>query len=296
MSIHHTPLVVALALITAASDLAAQPGKADFDAGVALMGQNKPGQAETKFERAVAADEKNGLYHLWLGRAVGSQAQTASKVKQPFMARRIKAEFERAVQLDPERIDARDGLISFYLQAPGFMGGSPDKAREQQREIAKRNPFRGHLAASNIAWFGKDTVGTERALRAAIAAAPDSLRVAISLAQRQSAWGRTSAAFATLDEQLARHPDDIAVRFQIGRLAATTGQQLARGEQVLRTLIAAPDWEATNLRPTKAAVHYRLGMILEKSGRKADAKTSYQQAVALDPELKVAKEALAGLK
>lgn len=276
--------------------LPAQPGKADFDAGVALMGQGKPAQAESKFERAVAADDKNGVYHLWLGRAVGQQAQTASKVKQPFMARRIKAEFERAVALDPELLDARDGLISFYLQAPGFMGGSVEKAREQQREIARRDAYRGHLAASNIAWSAKDTAATERALQAAIAAAPDSVRTVVGLAQRQAAWGRTAAAFATLESHLARRPDDVAVRFQVGRLAATSGEQLARGEQLLRALVAAPEWEPTNLRPSRAAVHYRLGMVLERSGRTADARASYERAVALDPELKPAKDALANLK
>lgn len=260
------------------------------------MRLNKPDAAERQFERAVAADERNGTYHLWLGRAVGQQASTASAVRQPFMARRIKAEFERAVALDPALIDARDGLIQFYLMAPGFMGGSAEKAREQQREIARRSAYRGHLAAANIAWSAKDTAGTERAIRAAVSAAPDSIITVITLAQRQSSWGRTEAAFATLDEFLARHPRDIAVRFQVGRLAAMSGEQLPRAENMLRGLLAEPEWEPTSSRPSRAAVHYRLGIVLEKSGRRSDAKTSYARALALDPQLKPAKDALAALR
>jgi Tfp pilus assembly protein PilF len=283
-------------LLSLSTESAAQAGKAAFDEGMRLMRLNKADAAEKHFERAIAADPKNGTYHLWLGNAVGQQAGTASTIRQPFMARRIKAEFERAVALDPDLLDARDGLIQFYLQAPGVMGGSTAKAREQQREIAKRSAFRGQLAAATVAWADKDTAATERALRAAIATEPDSARTVISLAQRQAGWERIPAAFATLDDFLARHPRDIAVRFQVGRLAANSGQQLERGETILRELLAEPEWESANLRPSRAAVHYRLGMVLEKSGRKPDAKAAYERAVALDPQLKPAKDALAALR
>lgn len=283
-------------LLSLSTESTAQAGKAAFDEGMRLMRLNKADAAEKQFERAVAADPKNGTYHLWLGNAVGQQAGSASTIRQPFMARRIKAEFERAVALDPELLDARDGLIQFYLMAPGIMGGSEAKAREQQREIAKRNAFRGHLAASTVAWAGKDTVGTEREIRAAIAIAPDSVRTVITLAQRQAGWGRVAAAFATLDGFLAHHPGDIAVRFQIGRLAAVSGEQLGRGERLLRELIAEPEWASSNVRPSRAAVHYRLGVVLEKSGKKPDARASYERAIALDPQFKPAKDALAALR
>ncbi len=275
---------------------AGAPGKAAFDEGVRLMRANDAGKAEKQFERAVAADDRNAVYHLWLGNAVGQQAQDASVLRQPFLARRLKAEFERAVALDPGLLDARDGLISFYMRAPAVMGGGEDKARLQQQEIAKRDAYRGHIAAANIATIKSDTTGAERELRAAIAAAPDSVRAVINLAQRQQAWGRVPAAFATLDEGLKRRPDDIALRFQVARMAAITGQQLPRAEQLLRALIAAPDWEAANLRPSKAAVHFRLGMVLEKSGRKPEAKESYERAIALDPNLQAAKDALAAMR
>lgn len=289
-------LRAALLVAAVALPLDAQPGKAAFDAGMRFMRENSPDKAEQQFERAVAADGRNATYHLWLGNAIGQQAQNANPVRQGLMARRIRAEWERAVELAPDLIDARDALISFYLQAPGFMGGSPEKARTQQREIARRDPYRGHLAASNIAAFQRDTAGVERALRAAIAAAPDSVRAVIALAQRQQQWGRIPAAFATLDDALKARPADIALRFQLGRLAASTGQQLPRGEQLLRALAAEPEWTPENSRPSRAAVHYRLGMILEKQSKRSDAKAQYERALVLDPQLKVAKDALAALR
>lgn len=289
------PHVVALSLLISSAAFA-QAGRAAFDEGVRLMGTGEPGKAEKQFERAIAAEKGVAEYHLWLGRAVGQQAQTASKLKQPFMARRIKAEFEKAVELDPDLLDARDGLIQFYLQAPGVMGGSTDKAREQAREIAKRDPYRGHQADAQVAWDKRDTVATEQALRAAAALRPDSALPVILLAQRQHAWRRTAAAFETLDGFLARHPNDIAVRFQVGRLASLSGERLPQGERVLRDLLAEPEWASAPTRPTRAAVQFRLGSVLERSGRTDEARAAYEASLELDPSLQPAKDALKALK
>src|SRR5579885_3202611 len=105
--------------------------------GYIFMAENKSSDAQPWFEKAVKANDKVSSHHLWLGNAIGDQAGRASKFKQPFMARQVKNEFDKAVQLDPTSIDARHGLIQFYSMAPGVMGGSMDKAKEQAREIEK---------------------------------------------------------------------------------------------------------------------------------------------------------------
>ncbi len=295
----HRSLVVPLSLMLTAwvpSVAGAQAGRARFDQGMRLMVLEQPRGAETRFEQAVEAEPGVAEYHYWLGRSVGMQAARASKIKLPFLARRIKAEFERAVALDSTMVDPRDGLVIFYLLAPRIMGGSPAKAREQQRAIARIDAMRGHQASAWIAWHGRDTAATEAAFREALAAAPDSARPVLGLAVRQIAWRRTDDAFATLSEFLARHPHDISVRFALGRLSAMSGEELARGEAALRGLLAEPEWRSSIEEPTRAAVHYRLGTILEKSGRHPDARTSYEEALKLEPTLRPAQVALAKLK
>lgn len=146
--------LVVLPSLSAVSALWAQSaqasrGKEAFDAGMRLMRENRPDKAETQFERAVAADERSAFYHHWLANAVGQQAQNANPIRQGLIARRIRAEWERAVELDPNFLDARDGLITFYLQAPGFMSGSPEKARAQQREIAAAPDARAGAARTH---------------------------------------------------------------------------------------------------------------------------------------------------
>ncbi len=276
--------------------LVAQPDRAALAEGMRLLQANAPAKAEAQFAKAIALNPTVGEYHLRLGQAVGAQTATASTVRQPFLARRVKASFEEAIALDPSLVEAREGLILFYSIAPGVMGGSEEKAREQQRALLKLNPMRGQMAAATLAARQRDTTGVERALRAAIAAAPDSAAPVVQLAQRQAGWGRTAAAFATLDAFLTRHPTDRAARIQYGRIAGTSGQQLTKGERYLREVLAGPTWSAGIGVPSRAQVQFRLGMILEQSGRVAEARAAYQQAVAADPALKAAREALDKLK
>lgn len=49
----------------------------------------------------------------------------------------MKSAWEKAVQLDPKTVDARESLIQYYLQAPAIAGGSVDKAIEMATEIKK---------------------------------------------------------------------------------------------------------------------------------------------------------------
>lgn len=274
---------------------AAGAGARDFEAGRAHMRASQPDRAERSFERAVEKEPRNGLYHLWLGNAVGMQASNASVVRQPFMARRIKSEFERAVQLDPELLDARDGLIQFYLMAPAVMGGDVGKAREQQREIARLDPVRGHIAAANIAWRGRDTVATERSLRAASAAAPDSLAPAAALAGRLLNWKRNTDAFGVWDSFLARQPQSITGRYQFARVAAVTGERLPDGERHLRAILAIENWPENNWTPGKAAAYARLGDILRHQRRRDESRAAYERALALDANLQIAKDGLKAL-
>lgn len=279
-----------------AEPAAGQAGRAAFEEGVRLMRSGDPSGAEKQFERAIAAERGVADYHYWLARAVGQQAATANRLRQPLLARRARAAFERAVELDPDHLDAREGLVVFFTQAPGIMGGSKEKARQQVQEIARRNTLRGHQAEALVAWSQRDTTATERALRAAMAAAPDSAGPVIQLSQRQSGWGRTAAAFATLDAFLARHPGDVGARYQLGRLAAVSGEHLSRGELALRDLLAGPEWTPAPTRPTRATVHFRLGQVLERAGRPAEARSAYEAALSLDPGLTQARNALASLR
>lgn len=265
-----------------------------FEKGRAAMEQRKSKEAMEWFEKAVKLNDTSAVYHLWYGRALGDEAQKANKLRQPFLARKVKHEFERAVQLDPKLVDARMGLVDFYSIAPGVMGGSMDNAKAQAAEIAKLSPLHGHLATARIAARQKDLVAEETAYRAAIAAAPDSTLAYYRLAglyRRQTKWRE---ALDTFDALIRVRPDDMFAHANYGTTAAAAGLELERGERELKYFLANPPKETQPA--TMSTVHFRLGHIYERTERKELAKSEYDQAVKLNPQNQDAKKALAALK
>lgn len=259
---------------------------------IALV-KDDPKEAQRWFEAAVALDDHSAIAHMWLGRAYGSQASKVGKLSQIGLAKKVKKEFERAVELDPNNLDARDDLITYYLQAPGMMGGSVSKAKEVAAEIEKRDPLRGALAYAAVAQDQKDFPEAERQYRSAIASYPESLSVRYALGIFFARGEKYDEAFAVFDSILAAKPEEMNARYQIGRTGALSGKQLDRAEQELKTYLAAPPRESG---PRPAAAHWRLGMVYEKQGRKDVAAEEYRASLALEPEFAEAKKSLAKLK
>ena len=283
----------ARAALTPAATAKPPDSTAVFSLGRIALARDDGKEAARWFEQAVALDGQSSAAHMWLGRAYGTQAQKAGKLSQIGLAHKTRSEFERAVALDTNNLEARDGLISYFLQAPGFMGGSVEKAKEQAAEIQKRDAFRGTFANARIAEDQKDHAGAERAYRSAVAAFPESLSARYALGIYLTRVERFDEAFAVFDSILAAHPDELNGLYQIGRTGALSGQQLDRAEQALKTFLAAPPRENT---PRPAGAHWRLGMVYEKQGKKDLAAEEYRKSLALDPNFAEAKKSLAKLK
>ena len=265
-----------------------------FAQGCLAMADDRFRDAERLFERLVNEDGRSATYHLYLGRAYGAQAQRANVLKQASLARKTKAEFDRAVQLDPENLDAREGLVQYYSQAPGIMGGSMDRAADQVAEIRKRNPYRAGFLGAQLATRRKDWTAATREYEQLVAQFPDSVSPHAALANFHGSSKRWEEAFRAIDRWLATQPSSMLAQYAVGRWAAESGLYLDRGEQGLRRYLAAHTPKPGE--PPLANAHWRLGTIHEKRGQRDAARAAYQTAVRLDPKLKGAEEALARLK
>ena len=264
-----------------------------FYSGRVALQQGMSGESVDWFEKAIATDATNAEYHVWLGSALGEEAQRASKFRQPFLARRVRTEFELATKLDPRNLLAHIGLMQVYGLLPGIMGGSMERAHQQVSMIATLSPLYGHLGAGFLAQREKNNALAEREYEAGIAAAPDSAAGYLSLGmlyQREERW---ADAFATYDRLLKRRPDDLGAQFQIGRTAALSGSNLDRGEQSLKLWLATPPKDARAA--SVAGAHHRLGQIYQKRGRLDAARAEYDEAVRLDPKNEDARTSLASL-
>jgi len=245
------------------------------------------------FEKAVALEDGDSGYHLWLGRAYGQKAQRASVLKQPFLAKKVRVQFERAVELDGANLEARSDLISYYLMAPGMMGGSVEKAKDQAAAIAKLDPFQGHLALARVHEHEKQDDLFERELLAASAAKPDEIGPRFQLGLLYQRLERWEDAFRTFEDLAKVDKVRRNALYQVGRTGALSGRNLERAAECLGTFLAGTSAPGE---PPAAAAHYRLAQVYEKLGRVPQARAELEATLRLDPKHPEAKKALDKLK
>jgi tetratricopeptide (TPR) repeat protein len=119
-------------------------------------------------EKSVKLASDNSDYHLWLGRAYGEKADHVNPFSAASLAGKLRREFERAVELSPNSVEARSDLAEFYIDAPGIVGGGLDKARLQAQALAGFAPAKAHYLNGRIAEKEKDAAVAEKEYRAAI--------------------------------------------------------------------------------------------------------------------------------
>ena len=285
-------IITLLALTISTSALHAQVTQTDeahaaFTLGKKALEQNDASKAVEFLEKAVSLNPQSSEYYDWLGKAYGTQAQRAGRLKQALLARKTKSAWEKAIALDPDNVEARQDIILYYLAAPGFMGGSKEKARAQALEIKKRSAFRGALNLASVCAAMKNLTCAETELKSAITNYPDSSAGYRALTELYVSQKQYDRAFATIGMRLLAKPADPVALYSYGRTASISGQNLERGEEALRAYLGAP---LTS--PPPANAHYRLGLILEKRGDKEGAKREYRAALVLDPYYDEAKKAL----
>jgi tetratricopeptide (TPR) repeat protein len=280
-------------------------------------------------EKLVVLEPRNADYHYVLAGACGEKARNGGIFSQMGLARRFKKEAEAAVALDPKHVEARMGLIQFHLQAPGIVGGDKARARTLADEVMRLDPVRGYFAQARIAIAEKQTGRLEELYRKAVEADPRSYIAHTSLANfyagdaqkkyelaekharealkldpdRIGAYSMLAALaayreqWAELDGVIAQAekaiPDNLLPYYRAGNVLLGSGKDLARAERYFRKYLAM---EPEPGAPQNAHAWWRLGLVLEKQGRKPEAVAALQNAVRLKPDLDEAKKDLKRLR
>jgi tetratricopeptide (TPR) repeat protein len=247
-------------------------------------------EAAKSEERAVAIDPGRSEYHQWLGRALGGRAERAGWLTAFVLARRVGAEFEHAVRLDPHNLRAQRDLIEFYGRAPGIVGGGQAKAWRQAEALAGIAPLEARLARAEL-W--RDQARPDRAeaeYRLVLEARPGlpgpCLEVADFYEQRRDGPRMSEA----VEAATAADRGDPQLAYYAGVAAFLLGGRDAEAERLLaKYLDTVPP--RSDL-PTPAAAREWLGRLYERGGQRAAAAREYQSALALDPDRKGAREAL----
>lgn len=243
-------------------------------------------------EKATALGPKNAQAFYWLGNAYGNRIGEVGMLSKMSLAPKLRDAFEKAVQLDPALTDARSSLVEFYLLAPGAIGGGVDKARAQATAIAKYDRAKAYVAQARIATHEKKPAEALKAYEQAYATKPGDAELRLSLILAYQQAKRWKDAYAMTQKWTVDEPKKAKPWYQIGRIAAESGQYLPEGEAALRTYLKLGR-ETGDPEPKHA--RYRLGQILAKAGRKDEARAELQAALKIDPKFKEAKDALAAL-
>ncbi len=198
-------------------------------------------------EKAVSLEPEEPGYQFHYGAACLQHAdQLGMTLRALSLGRRGRNAMVRAVELAPDNVEFRQGLIEFYLRAPSIVGGSVEKARDQAEALRRIQPREGAIALASVHLRTKEP----------------------------------EAAFALYAEWLDRAPDDFQVLYLTGRASADTGLHPERGVSSLRRCLElTPPPRAVG----HATVHFHSGRILQQQGDFDGARAAYRAALALEP-------------
>lgn len=238
-------------------------------------------------ELAISNAPNSSENHLWLGRAYGLKASHASPFTALGLAKKVRDEFERAVQLDPNAPRAASDLGQFYINAPGFVGGGSDKAMALITRIEPQFPVYSHRLRALLADKQSDSAKAEAEFKVAIAIGK-SAAAWIDLADFYQRHKQPDQAVAAIQSALALQPKNAAL-VDAASILTTAHRSPDLAERLLREYLASP--AKTDEAPA-FKVYLQLGKLLAKRGDSSSAHTQYASALALASSFEPARKAL----
>lgn len=233
--------------------------EAHHQLGRLVLARNDYAAAIPALERAVELKPDRAGYHFHYGAACLQYADHLGKnFRALSLGRRGRNAMLRAVELAPDNVEFRQGLIEFYLRAPSIVGGSINKARHEAEALRRIDPREGLIA----------------------------------LAMVQLRTKEPGAAFALYFGWLDSAPDDYQILYLAGRAAADTGLHLERGIASLRRCLTLPPPPRS---VAHATVYHHLARALQRHGDVEAARAAYRAALQLEPAQHAAFEELNAL-
>jgi len=229
-------------------------------------------------ETCIANNPDQSECHESLGNVLGTKAMKGGVMSALSYIGKIRDSFIKAVELDPKNYSARSSLLSYYLQAPGFVGGGKAKAQSLVSETAKVNPAAASLLQASIDLSDEKYAQAETAAVNANISGSDSLSDMqrgilnslghISIEQKKFAEG--DRIFRDISKRYPEHADG---QFGLGKSL----QQQGKPKEALVHLENALKIEEN------ARTYYRLGQCWQQLQEKTKAIGAYEKHSLLKP-------------
>lgn len=117
------------------------------------------------------------------------------------------------MELDPNNPEAVNDLFSYYLEAPGFLGGGLDRASALAERIGELDRAEYHWAQAQLARKRKQFTSAEEQLRKAMELAPNQVGRVIDLAAFLAERGRAQESDAAFRKARELAPEAPKVLF-----------------------------------------------------------------------------------
>lgn len=248
-----------------------------------------PDEAVSECEAALASGLGNdSKAQDWMGRAYGRKADKAGPFGGLSLARKVKAAFELAVQLDPSNAAAVNDLSEYYVGAPSMVGGGLDKAQALADRVAAKLPESSHRMRAMAAEKDKDYGTAEREFKAVVGVAGHA-DAWTDLGDFYARRKQKDQAIVALHKAIEVDTAKDASLVDVASVLHTIKREPDTAERALR------DYLASNAKSDAAPAfkaHYELGKVLSSEGNKAGAKSEYQAALALAANYAPARKAM----
>ena len=235
------------------------------------------------YEQLVEDSPNTAQYHFKYGGSLGLKSLEISKFKAVFYLDDIKFHLSKAAELDPKHIEARWALVELYIQLPGIVGGSEEKALRYANELQNISPVDGQLSKGYIAEYNDRPKDAEQFYRKAIEIG-GSKHTYDKLTQLYESNSQPKKALENLEDTLKKF-DRNQLNYQIGKICAQYNLESNRGLVYIDRYIngysikdGAPlDW-----------AYYRKAQIYKNLGDKENAVAWINKALKNTPDFKEA--------
>jgi tetratricopeptide (TPR) repeat protein len=242
-------------------------------------------------EKSVALSAQDSGYHQWLGRAWGKKAEAAGPVTALNLVRKVKAEFEKAVALDPagNNLSARVDLAEFYIEAPYVMGGDKTKAKHIAGFVMTRDTALAYYILARLEEKQNARIRAEQQFKAAIQASGNLADYWVAMASYYQRTGQLDAMEGAVSTSLSARRKDSIPLFDGASVLVRGGRNFSGAIQMFRQYLSLDDPAEDG--PVFQA-HYFIGLLLEKQGDAKAAAGEYRAALALASQFRPAREGL----
>lgn len=237
---------------------------------------------ETRIEQAVKLGEQCVAQypqlsncHLAYGNALGSKAINAGIMSAIGYAGTIRDAFKKAVELDPNNLEARFSLLQYYMQAPSIVGGGSGKAKDLAAQTAALSPDASRLMGAMLDMSDDAYAKAEAAVLAVHPAGNEALaehqeQLLLNLGGSylsEKKYADSERAYRAL---VKLYPDSEWGPYGLARIDQEQGRyrEAVAGFEKALALTARP------------VIHYRIGRAWQSLGDKPKAIAAYERALA----------------